>query len=345
MVLKKIPIGIVGATGYTGLELLRLSSNHPNLQLVSVTSRQYEGQKLSEVCPFLSNPSSLVFDKLAISKISKKVGVVFLCLPHHESMDVAHQFRLRGVKVIDLSADFRLKEPRVYEEWYGPHTQKKRLKEAIYGLPELHYNDVKKASLVAVPGCYSTSVILALAPLVQQRMIDLQDIICDSKSGVSGAGRQAKLETLFCEVNENFKPYSIGSHRHTPEMEQELSLLSGDPVRIFFSPHLVPMDRGIVSTIYTHPVRRWKTSEVLKIYHQFYQQSFFVKILPEGSFPSSKNVRGTNFCHIGILVDERTERLVIISAIDNLTKGASGQALQCFNLLCGFPEETGLWQT
>ncbi|MBX7148335.1 N-acetyl-gamma-glutamyl-phosphate reductase [bacterium] len=339
---SSLSVGIVGATGYTGVELVRLLYNHPKVKITSLTSQQYAGEAFSSVYPSFLGRVDLKCEKINVPAISKKVKVVFLCLPHHEAMNVAAAFRARGVKVVDLSADFRLKDPSVYETWYGPHSQKKLLPEAVYGLPEIYAADIKKAKLIASPGCYPTSITLGLAPLLKKGMISSDDIICDSKSGTSGAGRSAKVDSLFCEVNDSFKAYNIARHRHTPEIEQELSGLAGEKVTVLFSPHLVPMDRGILSTIYVRPKRRWNTAELIKVYQQFYKKSYFVNILPEGKLPTTKEVRGTNFCHIGVLFDPRTDRIVVVSAIDNLTKGASGQSIQAFNLMMGFPEKTGL---
>jgi len=338
---SKISIAVIGATGYTGVELLRLLANHPRAHVVSATSRQYAGKRIDEVFPALT-PYPLVCENLNVSKIAKRVKVAFLCLPHHEAMNVAADFRKRGVKVIDLSADFRLRNVRIYEEWYGPHSQKKLLQDAVYGLPELHRPKIKKAKLIASPGCYATTNILALAPLLKYNMIDPKDIICDSKSGVSGAGRSANVDNLYSEVNDSFKAYKVANHRHTPEIEQELSELAGTAVTLTFSPHLVPMDRGIFTTIYCKPHRKWTAEQVVTIYKKFYRKESFVHILPAGQSPATKNVRGTNNCQIGIVTDERTERLIILAALDNLTKGASGQAVQSFNLMHGIKETMGL---
>lgn len=338
----KTPIAIIGATGYTGTELLRILLTHPKAHIVSITSRQHEGVPLHHPIPAFTGLTDLCFEALHVKKISRKVKVTFLCLPHHESMEVAQQFRSQGVRVIDLSADFRLQDAQAYEQWYGPHTQKKLLAEAVYGLPEIFRNEIKDAKLVASPGCYPTSIALGLAPLLTRKMVSLEGIICDSKSGVSGAGRTAKVESLFSEVNDDFKAYHIGKHRHTPEIEQTLSHIAGEPMTILFAPHLIPMDRGIESTIYCKPLRRWSTADLIKTYQQFYKKERFVKILLEGKWPSTKQVRSTNYCHIGLMFEPRTDRIVISSVIDNLTKGASGQAMQSFNLMMGYPEAMGL---
>lgn len=328
MAFSKIPIAIIGGNGLTGMELIRILSGHPQARIAAVTSRQNAGEKVPG--------TDLVFETLDVSKIASKAKTVFICLPHHEAMQVAADFRKKGIKVIDLSADFRIHNAKEYEAWYGVHTQTVLLAEAIYGLPELHREEIKKASLVASPGCYPTSIILALAPLLAKKMILTDQIISDSKSGVSGAGKQARVEV------ENFRAYNVAKHRHTPEMEQELSLLAGTDIKILFSPHLVPMDRGILSTVYSVPSKKTSLSALLEVYRKFYADEPFVKILPEGVSPQTKDVRGTNDCHISIILDERTNRIIILSAIDNLTKGASGQAVQAFNLMWGFPETAGL---
>lgn len=339
---KKVSVGIIGANGYTGLELVRLLINHPEVTISALTSRQHEGQKFEDVFAAFAGQDLPDFEKLDVKAIAKKTKAVFLCLPHHESMEVAASFRKHGLIVIDLSADFRLKEVSSYEKWYGPHTQKKLIAEAVYGLPELFRADIKKAKLIASPGCYPTSIALGLAPLLKNKMIDPKEIIADSKSGTSGAGRTAKTDILFGEVHENFKAYNVGVHRHTPEIEQTLSELAGDTAKVLFAPHLLPIDRGILSTIYTKPTRKWKTSEVLGVFKKFYAKEQFVTVLPEGKLPATKNVRGTNMCQIGVLFDERTEKIIVISAIDNLTKGASGQAVQAFNIVMGFDEASSL---
>lgn len=338
----KIPIAIIGATGYTGAELMRLLLTHPRAEVVAITSRQHTGVAFADLYPAFTGVTELKFTKLNFTALAKKIKAAFLCLPHHESMTVAKGLRVRGIKVFDLSADFRIKNVRTYEEWYGKHSQKKLIKEAVYGLPELYRGAIKKAALVAVPGCYPTGALLALAPLLKRGMIAGEGIIIDAKSGTSGAGRTAKLQSLFCEVNESFQAYSVGVHRHSPEIEQVLSDFAGEPVKILFTPHLVPMDRGIFTTAYCRPLQKFSAAEVVEQLRQFYNNEKFIRVLDVGSYPSTKAVRGSNFCHIGVFVDEKTDHLVVLSAIDNLTKGASGQAVQCFNLVFGFAESLGL---
>jgi N-acetyl-gamma-glutamyl-phosphate reductase len=258
-------------------------------------------------------------------------------------MEVVPTFLKMGKTVVDLSADYRLRDAEVYGRWYDKHLNPELLPEAVYGIPELRREEIARASLVANPGCYPTSVILGLAPLLKNKVVDPHSIIVSSASGVSGAGRAAKVDTLYCEVNEGFKAYGVGGvHRHIPEIEQELSHLAGKKVTISFTPHLVPMDRGILSTVYAMPVKPGTTRELLKTYEDFYHGEAFVRVLPEGNFPSTSFVRGSNFCDIGLTVDGRTGRVIVVSAIDNLVKGAAGQAVQNMNIMCGFPENTGL---
>ncbi len=337
-----INVAIIGATGYTGAELARILLGHPQAKIAAVTSESRAGQNYSRVFPAFRGRLDLELEKLDPERITPRAQAVFLCLPHHEAMEAAKTFREKGCKVIDLSADFRLSAAEIYEAWYGPHRAQDLLKEAVYGLPEIHRDSIKKAELVANPGCYPTSCILGLAPLIRQKAIDLTTIHCDSKSGVSGAGRKAEPSLLFCEVNSGLKAYKIGNHRHTPEIEQELARLAGTPVTVTFTPHLIPMDRGILSTLYAKATTGLDNQKLHRIYEEFYQKEPFVRVRPEGDFPDTKDVRFTNFCDIGVHFDARTGRVIIISAIDNLVKGASGQAVQNMNLMFGFPETQGL---
>jgi N-acetyl-gamma-glutamyl-phosphate reductase len=263
-------------------------------------------------------------------------------------MEVVPGFILAGRKVVDLSADFRFRDAAVYEAWYQPHTAGDLLAEAVYGLPELHADEIRKARLVGNPGCYPTGVILAAAPLVRHGVVTLESIIADCKSGVSGAGRAATLTTHYCEANEGFRAYSVGEHRHTPEIEQELSALAGQPLRVVFTPHLVPMSRGILTTLYANLAREASDAEVRALYQEMYGGAPFVRILDKGQLPSTMYVRGTNYCDIGWRLEPRTGRIIVITAIDNLARGASSQAVCNMNLMCGFAEETGLnlrvWQ-
>jgi len=341
-----LKVAIVGASGYTGVELIRLLSNHPEVEITAVTSEQSAGKKISSVFPSLTNIFDKTLEPLDADLIAKKADLIFTALPHQKAMEVVPHFLKAGKKVIDLSADFRIKDASVFEAWYGVHKAPEYLKEAVYGLPELHREEIKKSQLVANPGCYPTSAILALAP-VMRNYIDLSSIIIDSKSGVSGAGRSVTQDTHFPEANEGFKAYKIAEHRHTPEIEQELSMLAGSEVRISFTPHLLPINRGILSTIYASVKNQ--LPEALndeyyfsEIYKNYYDKELFVRICSEGAFPNINNVRGSNFCDIGVKFDKRTGRIIVISAIDNLVKGASGQAVQNMNIMYGFPEDTAL---
>jgi N-acetyl-gamma-glutamyl-phosphate reductase len=338
-----LKVAIVGASGYTGVELLRILHSHPEVAVTCVTSEQNAGRPVSDVFPTLRGRIDIPLENLEPVKIAEKVDIVFTALPHKAAMEVVPTFLKMGKDVIDLSADYRIHDADLYGRWYSPHLNPELLAQAVYGIPELRRAQIAEASLVANPGCYPTSVILGLAPLLKSKVIDPASIIVDAKSGVTGAGRSAKVDNLYCEVNEGFKAYGVGGvHRHIPEIEQELSLLAGKELAISFTPHLVPMDRGILSTIYTNPLGKVAASELITLYETFYDGEPFVRVLPEGSFPSTAHVRGSNFCDIGISVDERTGRVIVISAIDNLVKGASGQAVQNMNLLCGLPETLGL---
>jgi N-acetyl-gamma-glutamyl-phosphate reductase len=277
------------------------------------------------------------------ARLLSKADIFFLALPHAESQEAVEFFFSKGKKVIDLSADFRLSDASVYEEWYKtPHHFPNTLKKAVYGLPELYRKAIRKTRLIANPGCYPTSAILALYPAIRDGLIDLDTIVVDSKSGTSGAGRKADVSISFCEVNEGFKAYGIGTHRHTPEIEQELSHIAGKPVMIDFTPHLVPMDRGIVTTAYAQLKKKLSTGNVLNYYNRRYAKEPFVTVLEEGLYPNAKHVRGSNYCLIGIKVNERTNTLVMVSTIDNLVKGASGQAVQNMNIMLGLEETVAL---
>ncbi|AEH45241.1 N-acetyl-gamma-glutamyl-phosphate reductase [Thermodesulfatator indicus DSM 15286] len=338
-----LKIAIIGATGYTGLELLRILAKHPEVEIVSVTSRQEAGKKVREVFPFESYFAELVFEEPDVSKIAPRVDLVFLCVPHGAAAETARAFLEAGVKVIDLSADFRLKDAAVYESWYKTkHPCPELLSKAVYGLPEIYREEIKGASLVANPGCYPTASILPLVPLLKEKLIEPQSIIIDAKSGVSGAGRSAKLRLIFCEVNEDFCAYNVAVHRHTPEIEQELNQASGFSFHINFTTHLVPMSRGILATSYAEVKEGVTERDLREALKSAYAREPFIKILDEGLYPQTAHVKGTNLCLIGLKFDPRTGRAIIISAIDNLVKGASGQAVQNMNLMAGFPETLGL---
>ena len=335
---------ILGASGYTGLELLRILSVHPDVAVTSVTSRQYKGKPVVEV--FASLKKS--YDDLVFSDPGEfkdiEADFVFSCLPHGASQEVVPGLVKSGIRVIDLSADFRLRDPGVYEKWYGEHKAAGLIKEAVYGLTEIYREEIKGASLVANPGCYPTGAVLALWPLLKEGLLDTEKypLIIDSKSGVSGAGRHLSYGTSFVEVTEGFKAYKVGSHRHTPEIAQELSRASGREVDVTFTPHLLPVSRGILTTAYAGLKKPLPTAEVRDIYAAHYGKEPFVRVMPEGEFPNINQVRLSNYCDMGVWADESSGRVIVISAIDNLVKGASGQAVQNLNVMAGLDETTSL---
>lgn len=337
-----LKVGIYGASGYTGVELLRLLLRHPEVEVTALTSRQFKGLPVSQVYPVFAGLTDLRYLDAAPEDVADLADFVFLAMPHGAAMEVVPVFLEAGKKVVDLSADFRLRDPDLYGRWYDKHRAPEYLAEAVYGLPELNRETVRKARLVANPGCYPTSVILGLAPALKAEWIEESSLVADSKSGVSGAGRELKVGSLFCEVNEAFKAYNVFKHRHAPEMEQALSLLAGHEIRLSFVPHLLPIDRGILSSIYALLREDRAAADVLELYRDFYGGERYVRICPDGTTPNISSVRGSNCCDIGAAVDRRSRRIVIFSAIDNLIKGAAGQALQNMNLMCGFPENAGL---
>lgn len=344
--MKTIDVGLVGITGYAGMELARLLAGHPSMRLRMACSRAEAGKRLGDYYPFLSGMPGAdteisVFDP---QRTAETCEVVFLAVPAGTAMDMAGQLLAAGVKVVDFSADFRLRDPGTYAAWYKrEHTRADLLHKAVYGLPEFYAQDIARAQLVANPGCYPTSVLLGLHAAIRHGLIHTDDMVIDAKSGTSGAGRKAAVPTLFCEVADTFRAYGLPTHRHIPEIEQELSLLAQHSIQITFSTHLVPMNRGILSTIYArlkNPATR--LADVRQAFGQTWQDSPWVRVLPEGALPETRFVRGSMFCDIGLVVDARTGRLVILSAIDNLCRGASGQALANANLMCSLPVNTGL---
>ncbi|PLX99712.1 MAG: N-acetyl-gamma-glutamyl-phosphate reductase [Desulfuromonas sp.] len=337
-----LKVAVVGASGYTGVELLRILVSHPDVEICCVTSRQHECLPISQVFPSLHGFCDLICEPLDVTAISARADLVFTALPHKSAMEVIPDFLTAGCKVVDLSADYRLRDQAVYEQWYQEHTSPDLLAEAVYGLPELYREQVAPARLVANPGCYPTSIILGLAPLLKHGLIDIHTLIADSKSGTSGAGRSAKQGSLFCEVNEGFKAYGVAAHRHTPEIEQELSVLATEGVQLNFTPHLLPVNRGILSTCYATLLEKLSSDELNNLYREFYAGERFIRILPGNDLPNVAYVRGTNFCDIGLVSDQRTGRVIVVSVIDNLVKGAAGQAVQNMNVMCGFQETLGL---
>jgi N-acetyl-gamma-glutamyl-phosphate reductase len=338
-----IRAGIVGITGYTGEELLKILSKHPNIKITGLYGRSSsEERHLKDVYPHF-NCLNLRVETLNAKQIADKCDVVFLALPHAIAFEVVPHLIDAGVKVIDLSADVRLVRPEVYENWYNAkHTAREYIGKSVYGLSELNTEKIKRALLIANPGCYPTTVILGCAPAVKSGFIDLGRIIIDSKSGISGAGRKS-AQSYFKDEHPNFRAYKIaGGHRHIPEIEQELSILSGKDVTVSFTPHIIPVERGMLSTIYVNMKEQIATSAIIKKYREFYSGSHFIKILDEDIMPGIKDVLNTNYCEISMKVDERTNSLIIISVIDNLVKGASGQAVQNMNIMFGLPETAGL---
>lgn len=335
-------IAVVGATGYTGFELLRLLGSHGGVEVMALTSESYAGQGVDEVFPALASVYGDTLVKFELA-VCEGADVVFCCLPHRVAMNTVPSLLDAGHRVVDFSADYRLRDFGVYEAWYKTeHTSPERIADAVYGVPELYREEIKKTRLVANPGCYPTGAILALAPLLRARLIRPDSIIVDAKSGVSGAGRKADLSLQFSEVNEGFKAYGVGSHRHTPEIEQELSVALGEAVQVSFTPHLAPMTRGILSTIYAGGEGGADDSAVRAALRDAYADEPFIRLMPEGAFPNVTQVAGSNYVDIGLAHDERTSRFIIVAAIDNLVKGASGAAVQNMNLMLGLPETQGL---
>jgi N-acetyl-gamma-glutamyl-phosphate reductase len=349
-----VKVGIIGASGYSGEELVRLLLVHPRVELAALTSRQYAGQTLAQVFPkFGSHPRSreLRFSEPNAELLAKAAQVVFLALPHGVAAAFAGPLLDLGCQVIDLSADFRLKSAAVYKEFYGhDHPAPVLLEKSVYGLPESQRARIKGASLIASPGCYPTSILLPLIPLLKANLVKSTGIIADSLSGVSGAGRKVEADYLFVECNESVRPYGIPKHRHLSEIEEQLSEAAGAAVVIQFTPHLMPINRGILTTLYLAPEKHFENQEQMaalgerigKCYEEAYGNEPFVRLLHGAALPDTKNVSGTNSIEIAWRLDPRTGRLIVMSAIDNLTKGASGQAVQSMNILCGFPETTGL---
>ncbi len=337
-----IRVGIIGATGYTGAELIRLIHNHPDAKLSVLTSRTFENQLISNVFPKFKNIIDLKCQSLDIDRISEQIDVAFLCLPHSISMEYAPGFFKNQIKIIDLSADYRFTNIDSYESAYQTHTSKELLDLSVYGLSEINKEKIQQADIIGNPGCYPTSFLLPMIPLVKEQAIDTKLIISDSKSGVSGAGRAPSLGTHFCETNESFKPYKVSKHRHTPEMEEKLSEIYNNQIKITFVPHLLPVTRGMLTTIYTNVLEKTTRADIKDIFHKYYGEKYFIRILQKEKFPDILSVRDTNFCDIGFHIDESTNRIVIVSAIDNILKGAAGQAIQNMNIIFNLEEGTGL---
>ena len=338
-----IRAGIIGSTGYAGSELVRLLKGHKDVEIRWYGSRSYIGEKYAKVYRNMFEIVDSVCMDDHMEELADQVDVIFSATPQGLCASLVNEGILSKVKIVDLSADFRLKDVKVYEEWYKiKHPSPEFLPEAVYGLCEVNREAVKTARLVANPGCYTTCSILTARPLVKEGLIDANTLIVDAKSGVSGAGRGAKLPNLFCEVNENMKAYGVASHRHTPEIEEQLSYACGKPVTISFTPHLAPMNRGILVTAYASLAEGVDAADVREVYDRYYGGEKFIRVLGEGECPETKWVEGSNYVDIGFTIDPRTNRIVMMGALDNLIKGAAGQAVQNMNLLFGFEESQGL---
>lgn len=334
-----IKVGVIGATGYAGAEIVKLLSRHLDVELAALTSRQYAGERFDEVYPAMKGVVDLECEELDIEKICRQTDFVFVALPHKLPMEIIPDITDNGVKVVDLSADFRFSDPLLYEAFYQDHTAKTLLQKAVYGLSEVYDDKIKDAILVGNPGCYPTSVLLPLVPLLKNNMLNTKTIIADSKSGVSGAGRSLALSSHFCEANESFKAYKVAEHRHNPEMDEVLSSVAGHSIHITFVPHLVPMSRGMFTTIYSDIKDNIIIDDIYDCVKEYYKGRKFVRICGEENPPNTLHVKGTNYCDIGFKLENK--RLIIMSAIDNLVKGAAGQAVQNMNIMCGFDETAG----
>ncbi|BFK20460.1 N-acetyl-gamma-glutamyl-phosphate reductase [Mediterraneibacter glycyrrhizinilyticus] len=338
-----IKAGIIGATGYAGGELVRILTAHKDVEIKWYGSRSYIDQKYASVYQNLFQIVDAVCMDDNMEELAEQVDVIFTATPQGLCASLVNEQILSKVKIVDLSADFRIKEVSVYEKWYGiEHKSPQFIEEAVYGLCEVNREDVKKARLVANPGCYTTCSILTAYPLAKEGLIDMSTLIIDAKSGTSGAGRGAKTADLFCEVNENMKAYGVATHRHTPEIEEQLGYASGEEVVLNFTPHLVPMNRGILATEYAKLKKDVSWEEVKAIYDKYYGDEKFIRVLDKGICPETKWVEGSNYVDIGFQIDPRTKRIIMMGAIDNLVKGAAGQAVQNMNLMFGLPESEGL---
>jgi N-acetyl-gamma-glutamyl-phosphate reductase len=335
-------VAILGASGYSGLELLRIVLRHPRLEPVVVTSEQRAGQPVGEAFPQLRGLAALRFESLDPEKIVGRVDAVFSCLHAGTSAKAVAVLRKAGVPVVDLSADFRLRDPAVYAAWYGEHQAPQLFGEAVYGVPELHGAELRGASFAAAAGCHATAALLPMAPFLREGLVAPGPVIVDSKTGVSGAGRTREDRYLFAELDENVQAYKVAAHRHAPEIEQEASLVAGRSVRVTFVPQLLPVIRGIAASVYLQPSAPLTARDAHAVLAEAWRDAPFVRVLPAGEAPSLAAVRGSNFCDVSAFVDERHGTLVVLSTLDNLVKGASGQMVQCLNLMMGFDEREGL---
>lgn len=338
-----IKVGILGATGYAGIETVRLLASHPDAEIVRVVSQSFVGKKISDVYPNLRGICDIECTALDENDIAANCDIVFTALPHGASKVIIPSLFKKGLKIIDLSGDFRYNDPETYEKWYGePHSAPDVLAQSVYGLCELHRDEIKTHTLIGNPGCYTTCSIMGLAPLVAKKVVDTKNLIIDAKSGVTGAGRSASLPNIYSEVNESLKAYKVATHRHTSEIEQELSLLADEDIILSFTPHLVPMQRGIFATCYANLTEKLTTEDAVQIFKDFYDGEEFVRVYESGELPEIKHIAGSNYVGLGVVVDERLNRAVVISCIDNLIKGAAGQAIQNMNIIFGLDEGAGL---
>ncbi len=340
-----IKAGIIGATGYTGEELIQVLLGHPEVKITYLAAKIDNPKAISEIFPKFKNRIDLICESPDYKKIINKAELVFLALPHTVSMSIVPKLFNSKLRIIDLSADYRLRNTKTYEQFYkSKHRDSIHLKEAVYGLPEIYRQKIKTAQLIANPGCYPTASILGITPCLVAELIDTNSIFIDAKSGTTGTGRRALLEYFFAEINENFKAYKVGVHQHIPEIDQELSKFSNTKISVNFVPHLLPLNRGILQTIYLKRTKNeeQRTKNLINLYRKFYKKEPFIRILDEGKFPEIKDVLNSNFCDIGIYLDSKKDTIIIVVAMDNLLKGAAGQAVQNMNIMYGFPEQTGL---
>ncbi len=339
----RVKVAVLGASGYSGIEAVRLLATHPYVELTALTSEHYAGREVSDVYRHLAGIDLPPFEELRADLLIGRVEMALSCLPERVGATMAAELVGAGVKVIDLSADFRLKDPAQYRQTYGAdHPAPHLLREAVYGLSEFHRHELREARLVANPGCFPTSVLLGVLPLIKRDLVEPASIIIDSKSGTTGARRAAAVEQLFAEVTENFRAYKVGNHRHVPEMEQEIGLALGREVAVMFVPHLLPVTRGILTSIFMRPRSGTTEEDVRAAFEASFAKSRFVRLLKPGELPELKNVRATNFCELSFVLEHRTQTLCVLTAIDNLGKGAAGQAVQNLNLMLGHDEAAGL---
>src|SRR5216684_6007724 len=342
----RVKVAVLGASGYSGIEAVRILAGHPFVELTHLTSEHHAGREVADVYRHLAGVDLPPFDELRADLIRGRAEVVISCLPERVGAPILSELVADGVKVIDVSADFRLRDAAAYRQTYGAeHPAPALLKEAVYGLSEFHRRELREARLVANPGCYPTGALLGILPLIRRDLIDPASIVIDAKSGTTGARRQAAVDGLFAEVNENFRAYKVGNHRHVPEMEQEIGAALGREIALLFVPHLLPITRGILTSIFMRPRRGTSETDVHAAFEASFAKSQFIRILKPGELPELRNVRATNFCELAFILDRRSETLLVITAIDNLGKGAAGQAVQNMNLMLGFDEAAGLLST